>query len=79
MNKKYPQGYLPKIQYWQYKVNRFINEGDLTSAEFAIKKLAYFTSRQVVVENQTSFTPHGREVMDAFYEGMVEALTYGNQ
>ena len=52
MNSKYPQGYLPKIQYWQYKVNRFINEGDLTSAEYAIKKLAYFTARQVVVENQ---------------------------
>ena len=79
MSSKYPQGYLPKIQYWQYKVNRFINEGDLLQAEYAIKKLAYFTSRQVVVENQTPYTPHGREVMDAFYEGMVEALTYGNQ
>jgi hypothetical protein len=52
MNKKYPQGYLPKIQYWQYKVNRYINEGDLTSAEYALKKLSYFTARQVVVENQ---------------------------
>lgn len=58
MNKKYPQGYLPKIQYWQYKVNRYINEGDLLQAEYAIKKLAYFTSRQVVVENQTPYTPN---------------------
>ena len=57
MNKKYPQGYLPKIQYWQYKVNRYINEGDLTSAEFALKKLSYFTSRQVVVENQEVLPP----------------------
>ena len=52
MSSKYPQGYLPKIQYWQYKVNRYINEGDLLQAEYAIKKLAYFTARQVVVENQ---------------------------
>ena len=58
MSKKYPQGYLPKIQYWQYKVNRYINEGDLLQAEYAIKKLAYFTARQVVVENQTPYTPN---------------------
>ena len=78
MNKKYPQGYLPKIQYWQYKVNRYINEGDLTSAEFALKKLSYFTSRQVVVENQTPFTPNATG-NPGDIEGMVEALTYGNQ
>ena len=58
MSKKYPNGYLPKIQYWQYKVNRYINEGQLEQAEFAIKKLAYFTARQVVVENQTPYTPN---------------------
>ena len=58
MSKKYPNGYLPKIQYWQYKVNRYINEGQLEQAEFAIKKLAYFTARQVVVENQTPYIPN---------------------
>lgn len=58
MSSKYPQGYLPKIQYWQYKVNRYINEGDLLQAEYAIKKLAHFTARQVVVENQTPYIPN---------------------
>ena len=58
MSKKYPQGYLPKIQYWQYKVNTFINAGELEQAEFAIKKLAYFTARQVVKENQTPYIPN---------------------
>lgn len=58
MSKKYPNGYLPKIQYWQYKVNRYINEGQLEQAEFAIKKLQYFTARQVVVENQTPYIPN---------------------
>ena len=57
MNSKYPQGYLPKIQYWQYKVNRYINEGDIAKAEFAVKKLSYFINRQYVVENQTPYTP----------------------
>ena len=78
MSSKYPQGYLHKIQYWQYKVNRFINEGDLIQAEYAIKKLAYFTARQVVVENQTPYIPNvaGTPVD---LEGMVEVLTYGNQ
>lgn len=58
MSSKYPQGYLPKIQYWQYKVNKFINAGELEQAEFAIKKLAYFTARQVVKESQTPYTPN---------------------
>jgi len=49
MSKKYPNGYLPKIQYWQYKVNKFINAGELEQAEFAIKKLQYFTSQQLEV------------------------------
>jgi len=55
MSKKYPNGYLPKIQYWQYKVNRYINEGDITKAQYAVSKLSYFINRQYVTENQENF------------------------
>jgi len=57
MSKKYPQGYLPKIQYWQYKVNRYINEGDIGQAEYAVKRLSHFIARQYVVENEVELTP----------------------
>ena len=52
MSSKYPQGYLPKIEYWQYKVNKAIQEKDWAGVEFSMKKLSYFVSRQYVVENQ---------------------------
>ena len=67
MNSKYPQGYLPKIQYWQYKVNRFINEGDIAQAEFAVKKLAHFIARQYVVENQVELTPEEATSLERGY------------
>ena len=57
MSKKYPQRYLPKIQYWQYKVNRYINEGDIGQAEYAVKRLSHFIARQYVVENEVELTP----------------------
>ena len=49
MSSKYPQGYLPKIQYWRGKLNQAYNEGNLELACRAERKLAYFTSRQVEV------------------------------
>ena len=58
MSKKYPQGYLPKIQYWQYKVNKAIQEKDWAGAEYSMKKLSHFVARQYVVENQQ---PHELE------------------
>ena len=67
MNSKYPQGYLPKIQYWQYKVNRYINEGDIAKAEFAVKKLAHFIARQYVVENQVELTPEEAQGLERGY------------
>ena len=67
MNKKYPQGYLPKIQYWQYKVNRFINEGDIAQAEYAVKQLAHFIARQYVVENQVELTPEEATTLERGY------------
>jgi len=56
MSSKYPQGYIPKIEYWQYKVNKAIQEKDWAGVEFSMKKLSYFVARQYVVENQVTFT-----------------------
>jgi len=58
MSSKYPQGYLPKIEYWQYKVNKAIGAQDWAGVEFSMKKLSYFVARQYVVENQQ---PHELE------------------
>ena len=55
MNSKYPQGYIPKIEYWQYKVNRALQEKDWAGAEYGMKKLSHFVARQYVVENEV---PH---------------------
>ena len=55
MNSKYPQGYIPKIEYWQYKVNKAIGAQDWAGAEFSMKKLSHFVARQYVVENEV---PH---------------------
>ena len=67
MNSKYPQGYLPKIQYWQYKVNRYINEGDIAQAEYAVKQLAHVIARQYVVENQVELTPEEATSLERGY------------
>ena len=56
MNSKYPQGYIPKIEYWQYKVNKAIQEKDWVGVEYSMKKLSHFVARQYVVENQVTFT-----------------------
>jgi len=67
MSKKYPQGYLPKIQYWQYKVNRYINEGDIGQAEYAVKRLSHFIARQYVVENEVELTPEEAQGLERGY------------
>jgi len=56
MSSKYPQGYIPKIEYWQYKVNKAIQEKDWVGVEYSMKKLSHFVARQYVVENQVTFT-----------------------
>ena len=48
MNNKYPNGYIPKIEYWQYKVNKAIQERDWAAVEYSMKKLSYFVSRQPI-------------------------------
>ena len=49
MSSKYPQGYLPKIQYWKGKLNEAYQTNNLEMAIRAEHKLAYFTQRQVEV------------------------------
>ncbi len=43
---RYPNGYLPKIEYWQYKMNKAIESGDARGIAFASEKLVYFVGRQ---------------------------------
>jgi len=56
MSSKYPQGYIPKIEYWQYKVNKAIQAQDWVGVGYSMKKLSHFVARQYVVENQVTFT-----------------------
>ena len=46
-NSRYPNGYLPKIEYWQYKMNKAIDSLDQAGIEFASRKLDYFIGRQI--------------------------------
>ena len=52
MSSKYPQGYIPKIQYWNSKLQEALANGEWSQAEYCMKKLNHFVSRQYVKENQ---------------------------
>lgn len=43
---RYPNGYIPKIEYWEYKMNKAIKNLDVRGIEFAAGKLAYFVERE---------------------------------
>ena len=45
-NSRYPNGYLPKIEYWQYKMNKAIDAGDARGIAYASDRLVYFVGRQ---------------------------------
>ena len=49
MNFKYEKGYQPKIEYWQYKLNKAIESGNVGGVEYAAKKVQYFMNRQYEV------------------------------
>jgi len=49
----YSNGYIPKIEYWQYKVNKAIQEQDWAGVEYSMKKLSYFVGRQQSVYGNT--------------------------
>ena len=43
---RYPNGYMPKIDYWQYKMNKAIEQGDARGIAYASDRLVYFVGRQ---------------------------------
>lgn len=45
-NEKYPEGYLPKIQYWTERMSQEAAKGNLAGVEYASKKVQYFMQRQ---------------------------------
>lgn len=49
---RYPNGYMPKIEYWQYKMNKAINNLDQAGIEFAAQKLNYFVGRQNAIDSK---------------------------
>lgn len=50
-NKQYrPDGYMPKISYYRYKVNKAIEQLDTDALEFYTGKLKYFIGRQQHLE-----------------------------
>ncbi len=51
--KHYPNGYQPKIDYWQYKMNKAIGLNDTKGIEYAAGKLNYFINRQLALQGET--------------------------
>jgi len=51
---KYPNGYQPKIEYWQYKANKAVANLDVEAARYALQKLEYFLGRQAEVNERLS-------------------------
>jgi len=43
---RYPKGYQEKIDWYTYKVNKSISQGDSKGLEFYAEKLSYFMQRQ---------------------------------
>lgn len=43
---RYPDGYQPKIGYWNYKLNKAIDNLDAEGIKFAAERLAYFVIRE---------------------------------
>tara|TARA_B100001057_G_scaffold477329_1_gene546392 strand:+ start:455 stop:625 length:171 start_codon:yes stop_codon:yes gene_type:complete len=50
---KYPNGYQPKIEYWQYKLDKAIKNNDPQAMGFAYGKLEYFMNRQLALQGET--------------------------
>jgi len=45
-HRSYPNGYMPKIEYWHYKMNKAIDAGDARGIAYASDRLVYFVGRQ---------------------------------
>ena len=47
MSKKvYLNGYMPKVEYWQYKLNEAVEGFSISDALYAMGKLEYFMHKQ---------------------------------
>lgn len=49
---RYPNGYQEKIGYWNYKLNKAIDNLDSEGIKYAAERLAYFCLRQQQVNNR---------------------------
>lgn len=47
MSNKYPQGYLPKIQYWTDQLVQATADGDAVKMQRAKSRLDYFYDKQI--------------------------------
>ena len=50
MKNNHLRGYMPKVEYYTYKVNRAIEEMDTDMVKFYTNKLVYFMGRQQKLE-----------------------------
>jgi len=50
---KYPNGYIPKIQYWSGKLNQALAFGTSDEVEYATRKMNYFINRQLALQGET--------------------------
>ena len=53
---KYPNGFIPKIEYWSGKLNQALAFGDTDGVEYANRKLNYFIGRQVELQSTISLS-----------------------
>tara|TARA_R110001592_G_scaffold31379_1_gene110617 strand:- start:19 stop:198 length:180 start_codon:yes stop_codon:yes gene_type:complete len=55
MSKKvYLNGYQPKIEYWQYKLNEAVEGFSISDALYAMGKLEYFMGKQLKLNEKDS-------------------------
>jgi len=52
MRNRYPDGYQPKIGYWNYKLNKAIDSLDAEGIKYASERLTYFVYKQQEINNK---------------------------
>ena len=50
---KYPNGYIPKIQFWSKRLNQALAFNDTEGIEYATRKMNYFINRQLALQGET--------------------------
>lgn len=51
---KYPNGFIPKIQYWNEQFIKCINEGQFDQAQQCLNKMNYFIIRQKELQTKNA-------------------------